>query len=142
VAVSNLVRLLDLPDEVIELVQRGDLTEGHGRALLLAEDHGARRALARAAVAEGWSVRVTEERSRLANAGGSGGRARITAKRASTHPDQDHAASEIAGALAAALGSEVRVRPSRDGGYRAELAFATADEALEMARRLAAVPSL
>ncbi len=42
VAVSNLVRLLDLPDEVIELLQEGALSEGHGRALLLAEDHGAR----------------------------------------------------------------------------------------------------
>ena len=37
------MRLLDLPDEVIELLQQGALSEGHGRALLLAEDHGARR---------------------------------------------------------------------------------------------------
>ena len=43
VAVSNLMRLLDLPDEVIELLQAGALSEGHGRALLLAEDHTARR---------------------------------------------------------------------------------------------------
>ena len=47
VAVSNLVRLLDLPDEAIELLRGGALSEGHGRALLLAEDHGARRRLAR-----------------------------------------------------------------------------------------------
>ena len=68
VAVSNLVRLLDLPDEAIELVQQGALSEGHGRALLLAEDHGARRRLARAAAGQGWSVRVTEERARESNA--------------------------------------------------------------------------
>ena len=68
VAVSNLVRLLDLPDEAIELVQQGALSEGHGRALLLAEDHGARRRLARAAAEQGWSVRVTEERARESNA--------------------------------------------------------------------------
>src|SRR5271165_5457165 len=37
VAVSNLIRLLDLPDDVIELVANGALSEGHGRALLLAE---------------------------------------------------------------------------------------------------------
>ncbi len=43
VAVSNLIRLLDLPDEALELIERGDLTEGHGRALLLATDHAARR---------------------------------------------------------------------------------------------------
>ena len=39
------------------LLEAGDLTEGHGRALLLAEDHAARRRLARTAAAEGWSVR-------------------------------------------------------------------------------------
>src|SRR6185312_8017196 len=47
VAVSNLVRLLDLPDEVISLLQDGTLSEGHGRALLLADDHATRRSLAR-----------------------------------------------------------------------------------------------
>src|SRR5271155_1773 len=45
VAVSNLIRLLDLPDDVIELLLSGALSEGHGRALLLADDHGARREL-------------------------------------------------------------------------------------------------
>src|SRR5919198_1625603 len=64
VAVSNLLRLLDLPDEVIDLIAAGHLTEGHGRALLTAADHDARRRLARTAVREGWSVRRTEERAR------------------------------------------------------------------------------
>ena len=36
VAVSNLLRLLDLPDEVLELLAAGHLSEGHGRALLIA----------------------------------------------------------------------------------------------------------
>src|SRR4029077_20765148 len=67
VAVTNLIRLLDLPDEVIELVEGAALSEGHGRALLLAEDHQARRSLAREAAAEGWSVRVTEANARLSN---------------------------------------------------------------------------
>ena len=43
VAVSNLMRLLDLPDEALELLEGGSLSEGHGRALLLAKDHTARR---------------------------------------------------------------------------------------------------
>src|SRR5580700_1991237 len=68
VAVSNLVRLLDLPDEAIELLQQGVLSEGHGRAVLLAEDHAARRSLAHTAATEGWSVRVTEQRARESNA--------------------------------------------------------------------------
>src|SRR5467141_1348554 len=58
VAVTNLMRLLDLPDEAIELLERGLLSEGHGRALLLLEDHAERRGVARTAAAEGWSVRV------------------------------------------------------------------------------------
>ena len=68
VAVTNLLRLLDLPDEVLERLERGDLSEGHGRALLLASDHADRRRLARSAVAEGWSVRALEARARAANA--------------------------------------------------------------------------
>ena len=67
VAVSNLLRLLDLPDEALELLERGDLSEGHGRALLLATDHADRRRLARSAVADGWSVRVLEAKAREAN---------------------------------------------------------------------------
>ena len=64
VAVSNLLRLLDLPDEVLDLLVEGRLTEGHGRALLMAPDHADRRRLARAAADEGWTVRETEARAR------------------------------------------------------------------------------
>ena len=66
VAVSNLMRLLDLPDEVLDLLVEGRLTEGHGRALLMAPDHADRRRLARAAADEGWTVRETEARAREA----------------------------------------------------------------------------
>jgi len=137
VAVSNLVRLLDLPDEAIALLQDGTLSEGHGRALLLAEDHAARRSLARAAAEQGWSVRVTEQRAREANAARAGGEAR--GSRASRpHPDQEQAARDIAQALTAALGADVQVRPMRDGGYSAQLSFATPADALALARRIGA----
>jgi ParB family chromosome partitioning protein len=129
VAVSNLVRLLELPDEVIALLEAGTLSEGHGRALLLAEDHGARRALAREAAERGWSVRHTEERARESNL------APKSAGRRGLHPDQEQAAEDIARALGAALGAEVRVRPGSQG-YRAELAFGSVEEALELARRI------
>ena len=46
-AVSNLIRLLDLPDEAIALMRSGDLSEGHGRAILIAKSADGRRALAR-----------------------------------------------------------------------------------------------
>ncbi len=136
VAVSNLVRLLDLPDEAIELVQAGQLSEGHGRALLLAHEHGERRRLAREAAEQGWSVRVTEERARDSNAQATpaptadrGGPRRV-------HPDQEQAAQEIAQTLAAALGADVRVKPTADGRYSAQLSFSTPEEALELARRI------
>jgi ParB family chromosome partitioning protein len=131
VAISNLLRLLDLPDEALALVEDGSLTEGHGRALLLADDHADRRRIARAAVQGGWSVRVVEQRAREANA------PTRAAKRgrAAVHPDQEAAATRIAEALGAALGTNVRVRP-RGTGYKVELGFDDVDEALALARRL------
>jgi ParB family chromosome partitioning protein len=133
VAISNLLRILDLPDEALALLEAGELTEGHGRALLLAEDHADRRRLARAAADGGWSVRVTEDRAREANAAGT----RTAGPRASAavHPDQSAAAGEIADALGGALGTEVKVRP-RGTGYKIELAVGSLDEALELARRV------
>ncbi len=131
VAVSNLLRLLDLPDEALALVEDGSLSEGHGRALLLADDHVDRRRLARAAVEGGWSVRVLEQRARAANAPARA----ATRGRAAVHPDQEAACTRIADALCAALGTEVRVRP-RGTGYKVEIGFEDADEALTLARRL------
>jgi ParB family chromosome partitioning protein len=60
VSVTNLLRLLDLPDDVQALIERGDLSEGHGRALLGLRDHGERRRVARLVVAEGLTVRQVE----------------------------------------------------------------------------------
>ena len=136
VAVSNLVRLLDLPDEALELLQQGTLSEGHGRALLLAEDHGARRSLAREAADGGWSVRVTEQRAREANAERSGRGEAGSRPAPAPHPDQEQAAAEIADALSGALGADVRVAPTRDGAYSARMSFSTPEEALELARRI------
>jgi ParB family transcriptional regulator, chromosome partitioning protein len=135
VAISNLLRILDLPDDALALLEDGTLTEGHGRALLLAEDHVDRRRLARAAADGAWSVRVTEEQARAANAADAGGPGRGAAK--ATHPDQAAAASEIADALGGALGTEVKVRP-RGTGYKVELALDSLDEALALAQRVRA----
>lgn len=44
-AISNLIRLLDLPDQVLGLLESGELSEGHGRAVLLLRDNDARRNL-------------------------------------------------------------------------------------------------
>jgi len=138
VAVSNLVRLLDLPDEALELLEKGAFSEGHGRALLLATDHGVRRRLARSAVDEGWSVRELESRAREANRAQDDvdDVARPAGRAHELHPDQLAACAAIGEALAGALGADVRVVVARGGAYRAELRFETPAEALELADRL------
>jgi ParB family transcriptional regulator, chromosome partitioning protein len=134
VAVSNLIRLLDLPDEALELIERGELSEGHGRALLLAGDHADRRKLSKDAVAGQWSVRELEARARSADGGSPQGAPRRARQRA-IHPDQAAAIEQIADALGEVLGADVEVAPA-GRGYRAQLTFESLDEALDMARRL------
>jgi ParB family transcriptional regulator, chromosome partitioning protein len=137
VAVSNLIRLLDLPDEAVDLIERGDLSEGHGRAVLLVEDNAERRRLAREAVTGQWSVRELEARARAAGpaAGGKQRNATKSSRRAAVHPDQAAALGQIADALGEALGADIDVSPA-GRGYRAQLTFESLDEALDFARRL------
>jgi ParB family chromosome partitioning protein len=136
VAVSNLIRLLDLPDEALEAIEAGALSEGHGRALLLAGDHGERRRLARAAVQNGWSVRELEARARQANAAAGHAAAPRRSRRQGLHPDQEAAVAQLHDTYGAVLGRNVAVTPAPGGGYRIQVSFASADEALELATRL------
>jgi ParB family transcriptional regulator, chromosome partitioning protein len=137
VAVSNLMRLLDLPDETIALLEEGDLSEGHGRALLLVDDHATRKLLGRTAVEQGWSVRAVEQRAREANtAAGARANGRPRKARSESHPDQDAAARELAETLEAVTGADVRVRPARGDGCRVELVFSSSQAALDLARLL------
>jgi ParB family transcriptional regulator, chromosome partitioning protein len=66
--VSNRLRLLELPDDVVALVERGDLTEGHARAVLGVPDQDGRRRLAKQIVRRGMSVRAAERAARWAGA--------------------------------------------------------------------------
>jgi ParB family transcriptional regulator, chromosome partitioning protein len=66
--VSNRLRLLELPNDVLALVERGDLTEGHARAVLAVPDDEGRRRLARQIVRRGMSVRAAERAARWAGA--------------------------------------------------------------------------
>jgi ParB family chromosome partitioning protein len=59
-AVSNRLRLLELPEEVLWMLARGDLTEGHARAVLSVPDDEARKRLARRIMKEGMTVRSAE----------------------------------------------------------------------------------
>jgi ParB family transcriptional regulator, chromosome partitioning protein len=127
-AISNLVRLLDLPDEAVDLLRSGELSEGHGRAILLAKGVDARRRLARDAVAGGWSVRETERRAqgRGARRGRSG---------APADADRDAALAKVADELERALGHDARLRPARNG-VKVELLFDDIAELRSFTRRL------
>ena len=129
-AVSNLIRLLDLPDEAIELLESGELSEGHGRALLGVSGNDVRRRLARDAAKGGWSVRETENKVKLASQPkpGKQSRARLGAEEAAAMRD-------AADKLETALGHEVKVRP-RGGEVAVEIRLADLDEALALARKL------
>jgi ParB family transcriptional regulator, chromosome partitioning protein len=134
VAISNLIRLLELPEEALELIERGDLTEGHGRALLLCKDHAARRALAFEARDGAWSVRETERRAREAEGQPEPEPKRFTRE---IHPDLAEALAAAEDTLAAAFGQPVTVRPRGDG-CRVELDFDTPAHAVALAERILA----
>jgi ParB family chromosome partitioning protein len=128
-AVSNLIRLLELPDETLELLEAGELSEGHGKALLGANGNDVRRRLARDAVRAGWSVRETENRVRLA------GQPKAKARVAAPDPEEAAAFEAAADALEVVLGHEVGVR-AKGNGIVAELRFDDVEEAQALARNL------
>jgi ParB family transcriptional regulator, chromosome partitioning protein len=128
-AISNLIRLLDLPDPALSLLERGELTEGHGRAILQVTDQDRRTRLAKQAAAEGWSVRDTERHA----GAGPGRKKAATGGRIST--EERAAMAEAEDALGSALGQDVKVRRAGDG-VKAELRFDDLGELESLARRL------
>ena len=134
VAISNLIRLLDLPEEALELIERTELTEGHGRALLLCKDHGTRRSLALEARDGAWSVRETESRAREAEGQPEPQPKRFTRE---LHPDLVEALAAAEDTLSAAFGQPVTVR-ARGDGCRAELSFDSPAEAVALGERMLA----
>jgi ParB family transcriptional regulator, chromosome partitioning protein len=129
-AVSNLIRLLDLPDEALEALESGELSEGHGRALLAAPGNDVRRRLARDALRGGWSVREMETRAKLASQP-----KRRRAGSPSVSAEEAAAMREAADRLEAALGHEVKLR-SRGGEVAVEILLADLDEAEALIARL------
>jgi ParB family chromosome partitioning protein len=127
-AISNLIRLLDLPDSALSLLERGELSEGHGRAILQVSDQDRRARLAKQAAAEGWSVRDTERRA-------NGGTRRRKASGGRISAEERAAMTDAEDLLGSVLGQDVRVR--RDGnGVKAELRFDDLGELNSLAKRL------
>jgi ParB family chromosome partitioning protein len=67
-SVSNRLRLLELPDEILWMLVRRELTEGHARAVLAVPDDEGRKRLARRIVRSGLSVRAAENAAKAAGA--------------------------------------------------------------------------
>jgi ParB family transcriptional regulator, chromosome partitioning protein len=121
--VAHTVRLLDLPDLAIDLIDSGALTKGHGKTLLTEPDHDRRRALARRAAEAGWSVRALESaitRDR-----------RAQTKPELPHPDHEATAARLEDVLTRVIGSEARARPHRDG-YQVILDQAAGEHLIRM----------
>ncbi|HKG09059.1 MAG TPA: ParB/RepB/Spo0J family partition protein [Gaiellaceae bacterium] len=105
-SVSNRVRLLELPDDVLGMLERGELSEGHARAVLAVQGHEDRRRVARLIVRRGLSVRAAERAARWAGA--------RTRPRRPRQTPPDPALAERAKAAAEALtGLTARVGSSR-----------------------------
>jgi len=121
--VSNRIRLLELPDDVMGMLERGQLTEGHARAVLAVPDHEGRRRLAREIVRKGLSVRAAEQRAKWA---GAKQKPRVRAT-----PVDPALADRVRSAFAHLTGFHANVRPGR-----VELVFADEHELEELAEAL------
>lgn len=104
-AITNALRLLDLPEEVQDLVYGGKLSAGHARAVLSVPDEAARVKLAHKIADEGLSVREAENLARLI-AAGQGERA--------PRPITPKSFKAVARKLRRLLGTNVRVKQGKD----------------------------
>jgi ParB family transcriptional regulator, chromosome partitioning protein len=119
-AVSNRLRLLELPDDVLAMLERSELTEGHARAVLAVPGNDGRRRLARQIVRQGLSVRAAERAARWAGA-------KTKPRRSGVLVDPALAA-RTRSAAERLTGLGVRVRPGK-----LEIAFADEHELAELA---------
>ena len=114
VAVTNVLRLLELPDDVQAMIERGELSEGHGRALLGVSDHGERRRLARLVLEKSLTVRQTEALARASRVDAS--------ERPAPSPAAEPALDDLVDELYGLLEAPVRIHTGKRGG-RLELRF-------------------
>jgi ParB family transcriptional regulator, chromosome partitioning protein len=123
--ISNTIRLLNLPGAVQRRVAAGVLSAGHARALLSLEDSDEQESIAHRIVAEGLSVRATEELVALTVAeGGLGRKAPAAPRRPKAHAP---ALSDLADRLADRFDTRVRVDIGRRKG-KIVIEFATVDD--------------
>jgi ParB family chromosome partitioning protein len=120
---AHTVRLLELPDQAIELIDQGRLTKGHGKALLTEPDHDRRRQFAQRAADSGWSVRNLEAEIIRGP--------KPRPERRVPHPDQLAGAATLEETISRALGIGVQARPRRRG-YQLLLDQAAGDRLIQL----------
>jgi ParB family chromosome partitioning protein len=114
--VANALRLLKLPKDVADHIENGELSEGHGRALLTASSPAKMSALAKQAIDGGWSVRETERRARTTEA-----HVPVAPKPKSAN------VRDLESRLAKKLGSNVSIE-DREGKGTIEIRYSSLDE--------------
>ena len=122
--VANMLRLLKLPASVRRFLEEGDLSMGHGRAILGVDDPVKAADLARQAVAESWSVRETERRVRSLAAGGD----RPPEKPSGKKQKRDPAIGVLEEALSDHLGARVGIQWKGQGDGAIRIQFRGARE--------------
>lgn len=106
--IATLMRLLRLPDDIQKKVQEGQLSAGHGRALLTVEDPKRQSDLAQSAIDNGWSVRELERAAKRPLATINIG---TKASRGSNDPNVKAAETK----LMRSLSTNVKILPSKKG---------------------------
>lgn len=138
-AVSNTLRLMQLPGSIQHLLADGRLTAGHARALLGTADRSFQEQLARRAVAEGWSVRAVEDAVRDRQQGSASGAEPVDdgrpTGRAATTALRPPGLLELEQLLADHLDTRVSVTMSGKKG-RVTVEFADLDDLERIYRRM------
>ena len=98
-AIANSLRLLAVPQQVVDLIREGKLSAGHGRALLALEEESAILEAAQTAVKKHWTVREIEKMAQSSH----------QKTKVSTGPDKDHYYTELELALSQVLGRQVTI---------------------------------
>lgn len=127
-AISNTLRLLQLPGAIQKLVASGELSAGHARALLGSEDEAYAMHIAQRAVAEGWSVRRVEEAVRLRATQGRQSSTRSPSVRPA-------AVIELEDRLQDKLGTKVKIDYGAKGG-KITIRYASSDDLERIYRHL------
>ena len=138
VTVTNALRLLKLPDDILASVERGELSAGHARALLAVTDDASRRELFDRILAEHLSVRATEDAAQQPQ-----GPVTLENARPDAAPSRPPADAEIAALqqrLIEALGTKVDVRGSARRG-RISVTYYSSDDLERICERIIAMPT-